>query len=624
MKFFSILQRIGQSLMMPVSVLPAAGILIALARILKDPGMPPNIQLLGEVMYSGGLAVFEQLPLIFAVGVAIGFTGGAGAAGLAAVVGYLTMANVLKVISEAQHLEMAINTGVFGGILIGLLAATLYNRYHQIRLNPVFGFFSGKRFIPIITALSAFALALGLGILWPPIQAGIFSFGQTVIHSPWGPALYAAGKRLLIPVGLHHVYYPPILFQFGEFVNTAGQIVHGESPRYFAGDPSAGGFMAAEFPIMLFGLPAAALAMYLAARKERRRAIAGVLISAGLTSIVTGITEPIEFAFIFVAPLLYVVHVGLAFLSGFLTHAFDIHLGYTFSASLIDMFLGWFNQKNTFYLLAVVGPLMAALYFVSFYSLIRIFNFKTVGREADDATPDATAAPMPSKGGEDRAWAVLQATGGAENLKTLDACVTRLRLSVDNPKLVDRERLRKLGASGVMQAGSNFQIVFGFESEVIKDQIKKMLSHEQIPSPISGRVLSLSEVPDATFSQKLLGDGFAVMPSEGVVFAPVAGKIETLFPTLHAIGLKSRSGVELLIHVGVDTVQMKGEGFKAFVKQGDWVEPGQKLLEFDMELVRKKAKSLATPILVTNMDHIKSMRVDLTGSNVKPVLDIEV
>lgn len=260
---------------------------------------------------------------------------------------------------------MAINTGVFGGIIMGLVTANIYNRFHQIQLPAVLGFFSGKRAVPIITAVAAFGVAVLLGFVWPPIQAGIHSFGNSMMSSDLGPAFYAAGKRLLIPVGLHHVYYPPFLFQFGEFMTQAGQVVHGESARYFAGDPSAGRFMASEFPLMLFGLPAAALAMVLAAPKARRKAVGGVMLTAALTSIITGITEPIEFAFIFVAPLLYILHVVLAFGSGLLTSAFDIHLGYTFSASVIDFIIGYFNQKNSMMLFAVVGPIIAATYFTS-------------------------------------------------------------------------------------------------------------------------------------------------------------------------------------------------------------------------------------------------------------------
>jgi phosphotransferase system glucose/maltose/N-acetylglucosamine-specific IIC component len=386
--FFSILQKVGQSLMVPVSVLPAAGLLVALARYMQGFATDaagvvthPLLNAVAKVLFTGGLAIFEQLPVVFAVGVAIGFTGGAGVAGLSAVVGYFTLANVLKVVGELRELPLKIDTGVFGGILIGLLSASLYKRYFQTKLHPVFGFFSGKRLVPIVTAASSVFVAVLLAFLWPPVQSAIRNFGVFVMGSSIGPAFYAAGKRLLIPVGLHHVYYPSFLYEFGEFVTKTGEVLRGDATRYFGGDPTAGRFMASEFPIMLFGLPAAALAMTLRARPERRKMVAGVMLSAALTSIITGITEPIEFAFIFVAPILFVFHVLAAFCSGLLTNVFDIHQGYTFSASLIDWAVGYFNQKNSMQLFLIVGPLVACVYFGVFYTAIGWLNLKTPGRD---------------------------------------------------------------------------------------------------------------------------------------------------------------------------------------------------------------------------------------------------
>ena len=326
---FALLQRLGQALMVPVSVLPAAGLMVAAGRILTDFTKNDQSTMfhLGKIFYSSGLVVFEQLSLIFAVGVALGFTGYAGIAGLAAVTGYFAFTTVLKNYTDMMHMTTAINTGVLGGICVGFMVASLYNRYHQVRLHPVLGFFSGKRLIPILAVFSSVVLALFFAIVWPPIQNGIHAFGESVMGSPFGPSIYASVKRLLIPVGLHHVFYPSFLYEFGEFVTSSGQTVRGEATRYFAGDPTAGRFMASEFPMMIFGLPAAAYAMVLRAKPEKRKAIAGVMLSAALTSIITGITEPIEFAFTFVAPLLYLLHACLAFLSGYLTNLFDIHLG---------------------------------------------------------------------------------------------------------------------------------------------------------------------------------------------------------------------------------------------------------------------------------------------------------
>ncbi|MGE0634509.1 MAG: glucose PTS transporter subunit IIA [Pseudobdellovibrionaceae bacterium] len=611
--FISVLQSVGQSLMIPVSVLPAAGLLVAVGRMLQKMNETQQSKALGviaDVAFNGGLAIFQQLPVVFAVGVAIGFTGGAGIAGLAAVVGYFTLANVLKVMSTALELKLAIDTGVFGGILIGLVVAMLYSRFQNIKLHPVLGFFSGKRFVPIISAATAIVLGFALSVLWPPIQGEINHFGAWVMGSDWGPAFYAAGKRLLIPLGLHHVYYPPFLYQFGEFVTSTGEVVRGETARFFAGDPSAGKFMAAEFPLMLFGLPAAAMAMVLRAEKSKRKAVFGVMLAAALTSIITGITEPIEFAFIFVAPLLFVFHVLAAFLSGVLTNAFDIHLGYTFSASLIDFGLGFFNQKNSMWLILVVGPFISLLYFSVFYFAIPLFNFKTPGRETDaDAGPVASNAK-----GSEKSKEILAALGGAPNIVTIDACITRLRLQLKDSKLVQNDKLKQLGASGVLNAGGgNVQVVFGVESDTIKDEIKKWMSQESssniIYSPIDGKVLNLSEVPDETLAQKILGDGFAIVPSNGEVVSPVEGTIEQVFHTSHAVGIKTKEGTEILIHVGIDTVKMQGEGFKSWVQEGDQVKIGQKLLQFDLALVSQKAKSVITPIVITNSEGRKIQNI---------------
>ena len=601
-KIFSTLQQIGKSLMTPVSVLPAAGLLVALGRILEH-------HFIGKLIFAGGLAIFEQLPVVFAIGVAIGFAGGAGVAGLAAVVGYFTFANVLKVMKEVLVLPVDINTGVFGGIIIGLLAAYLYRRFFQIKLHPVLGFFAGKRFVPIITAACAVIVGVILGYVWPPIQNAINHFGAYVMGSSLGPAFYAAGKRLLIPLGLHHVYYQPFLYEFGQFVTSTGAIVKGETVRYFSGDPTAGRFMASEFPIMLFGLPAACFAMYLRAPETRRKAIAGIMISAALTSIITGITEPIEFAFIFVAPILYIFHVAAAFLSGMLTGYFDIHLGYTFSASIIDYVLGVSNMKNSQYLWLVVGPIIAVLYFTVFYWLIGMLNIKTPGRDLEETDESLQGITASEKANE-----ILKALGGSKNIATLDACITRLRLSVHNPSAVNTDRLKQIGAAGIMNTGNNFQVIFGVESDVLKDEIKSLMlsgatTNSIIIAPIKGEFITLANVPDETFATKVLGDGFAIKPSEGIVLAPIDGVVAQLFRTNHAIGIRGNDGVEVLIHIGIDTVKMNGEGFTTFVKKGDVVKSGQKLIEFDLELVRKQAKSDITPIVITNMDKIDYLKV---------------
>lgn len=623
-RIFSQLQKVGQSLMIPVSVLPAAGLLVAFGRIAKDHvGTTGPGHALAEIMFSGGLAIFEQLPVVFAMGVAIGFTQGAGVAALSAGVGYFTLLNVLKVISSLNPDIAAINTGVFGGILIGAVTAFLYNRFHKVQLPQIFGFFSGKRLIPILTAACALVMGIGLGFLWPPVQEGIRSFGISVMNLSVGPALYAAGKRLLIPLGLHHVFYAPFLFDFGEYVNAAGQVFKGESARYFAGDPSAGKFMASEFPIMLFGLPMAALAMYLRAKPEKRKAVGGMMLSAALTSIITGITEPIEFAFIFVAPWLYVLHVFLAFVSGTLTSFFDVHLGYTFSASLIDWGLGFFNQKNSAILGFVIGPIMGLLYFLSFYYLIGKLNLKTPGREDTNIVEDEVASnTTPAKKLNEKAAQVLVALGGASNLIDLEACITRLRIRLKNSNLVNKDTLKTLGAAGVMHSGDNMQIIFGVESDQLKEEMRLLMTHAFISTPLKGKILPLSEVPDETFAQKILGDGFAIEPTSNVVIAPCDAEVLHLFPTGHAIALKTNQNLEILIHVGIDTVKMKGQGFKTYVKIGDFVKTGQKLIEFDLDLVAQNAKSIITPVIVTNMDLVSNMKINTQQNG--PVLNIKL
>ncbi|MBS1960040.1 MAG: PTS transporter subunit EIIC [Bdellovibrionales bacterium] len=615
--------------MLPVSVLPAAGLMVAAGRMFTDFTKDETSisYQIGKVLYSSGLSVFEQLSLIFAVGVAVGFTGSAGVSGLAAVTGFFAFTTVLKTFGEILHLDTAINTGVLGGIMVGALVANLYNRYHTVKLHPVLGFFSGKRLVPILSVLASVALALVFVVVWPPIQTGIHNFGVSVMGSEFGPSIYASIKRLLIPVGLHHVFYPSFLYEFGEFTTAAGKVVHGETTRYFAGDPSAGRFMASEFPMMIFGLPAAALAMTLRAKPQNRKMVAGIMLTAALTSIITGITEPIEFAFIFVAPPLYIAHACLAFISGMLTSAFDIHLGYTFSSSLIDLFLGYFNQKNVSMLFLVVGPIMAVAYFSVFYWAIGFFDFKTPGREDTDIlaqTGDGASAPASLV---EKAAAVLVAIGGAQNIQTMEACITRLRLSLKNPGAIDEKKLKALGASGIMKAGQNVQIVFGVESDFLKTEIQKIVAMggdvfpsqngagKGVGSPLTGNVLAASQIPDQTFAQEMMGKTIAILPTSNVVTAPFDGEVATLFHTHHALGLVSKEGLEVLIHIGIDTVKMNGEGFKAFIKQGDKVTKGQKLIEFDRSLIEKKAKSLVTPIVITNADQFPKLQL-VAGSNI--------
>jgi PTS system glucose-specific IIC component len=639
--------------MLPVSVLPAAGLLLRF-------GQPDLLNL--PYMAQAGDAIFSNLQMIFAAGVAIGFTGGEGVAALAAVVGQFVLQAIINVASNNGAAALAtklaaeqgmtldafmkttaysdvvskttINMGVFGGIAIGLIAGILYNRFHDIKLPQVLGFFGGKRFVPIITSLAALVFGIIGVTVWAPIQNGINVFSQWATTSVLGPAFYAAGKRLLIPVGLHHVYYPAFLYQFGEFVSN-GVTYFGDSARYFHGDPTAGFFMASEFPILMFGLPGAAAAMIAAAKKENRKKVSGMMISAAFVAFLTGITEPIEFSFIFVAPMLFVFHVAAAFLSGIVTSMLKIRLGYTFSASFIDYLLG-FKFAGHPWLIWIVGIAFFALYFAVFYFAIRALDLKTPGREDED---ENVVAPINVKGAE-KAAKVLEAIGGKDNIEVLDACITRLRLKLKDPSKVDQATLKALGAAGVLFAGNSVQAIFGTEAERIKDNIKAIIANGgykpsnepevdekkcevavdnekkisgvtvSVYNPIEGEVVKLEEVPDETFAGKLLGDGFAVKPSGNKVYAPVSGEVSVLFPTNHAAVILTEEGLEVLIHIGIDTVKLNGEGFKAHVAQGDKVKKGDLLVSFDKELIEKKAASSISPVIITNMQEVADLTVD--------------
>lgn len=612
--------------MLPVSVLPAAGIMLRLGQL----------DLLGkfgvefQYLSTAGNAVFNNLPLIFAVGVAIGFSGGEAVAALSAVIGELILEEILA--KQSIILGTNINMGVFGGISIGLIAAILYNKYYDIKLPKIFGFFSGKRFVPIITAISSFTFAIiGLKI-WIPIQKGIDVFAHWASASVFGPAFYAAGKRLLIPAGIHHIYYPPFLFQFGEYVSD-GIKYFGDSPRFFHGDPTAGVFMAAEYPILMFGLPGAALAIVAISRRENRKKIFGMMMSAALVSFFTGITEPIEFSFIFVAPLLYIFHIIAAFFSGIITSVLNVRLGYTFSASFIDYILGYTYAEKPL-LLWIIGPLFFGLYFVVFYFTIKLKNFQTPGREeAQDKINhrhDEIILKEPKR--KSKAESIIEAVGGKENIEEIDACVTRLRLTVSNSRIVNRNKLKDLGAAGIFEASNCFQIILGTEAELIKENMRKVILNKssdynfkdkiesftkiennssnnyakdeeielEIFNPIEGKLISLENVNDEVFSEKILGDGFAIIPSENKVFAPVSGEVVVLFPTKHAIIIKSKIGYEVMIHVGLDTVNLKGEGFIAHVSKGDIVAKGDHILSFDITLIDQNCDT-TTPIVVTNL-----------------------
>lgn len=623
-RVFSVLQKVGRSLMLPVSVLPAAGLLY---RIGQDD-LLGNYGAGFKYLAVAGDAIFGNLPLIFAVGVAIGFSGGEAVAALAAVVGQIILQSVMNAATKTAGVD--INMGVFGGISIGLISAILYNRYHKIRLPQVLGFFSGKRFVPIITSVAALIFAVVCAGIWQSMQQFIDIFAKWASASVLGPAFYAAGKRLLIPIGLHHIYYPVFLYQFGSFT-LDGVKYFGDTARFFHGDPTAGIFMASEYPILMFGLPGAAIAMIAAAKTEHRKRIAGMMISAAFVSFLTGITEPIEFSFIFVAPILFVFHVLAAFSAGIVTSLLHIRLGYTFSASAIDYVLGFKFAEHPM-LIWPVGIVYFALYFLVFYSVIKAMNIKTPGREDEEQITFNTANTV----GLEKAAMILEAIGGRENVEFLDSCITRLRATLRKPEIINRSLLTAAGSVGILETGDSVQIIFGTEAERIKDDIKILMENNmpykkegiketrgkeqnpnlstigediQIANPIKGEVINLEKVPDDVFAAKMLGDGFAVIPKDNKVYAPVSGVIRVMFPTKHAVAIKTDEGIEVLVHVGIDTVKLGGEGFEAHVQKGDIVKKGDLLITFDQKLVQTKAKSLVSPVIITNMDLISSITV---------------
>src|SRR5579859_4253399 len=480
------LQSVGRSLMLPIAVLPAAALLLRL-------GQPDLLNL--TWMAAAGNAIFANLSMIFAIGIAIGLTGGEGAAGLAGIVGFLVFNGVFNTIipQVGGKPDPNISMGVFSGLIIGLVAAGLYRRFYDIRLPDYLAFFGGKRFVPIVTALAALVLGAIFGLIWPTIQGGINAVGQGIVGlGPVGTGIYGFLNRLLIPLGLHHVLNSYVWFQLGSYTSH-GATVHGDLTRYFAGDPTAGNFMTGFFPIMMFGLPAACLAMIRQARIPK--VAAGILITAALTSFLPGVTEPIEFAFIFVAPLLFVIHALLTGTALAVCTLLGIRIGFGFSAGLTDYLLN-FSKSNTTQplVLLLVGLIYGVIYYFVFSFVIKRFDLGTPGRgetstglSTDWILPESQRGPKPAKRGtagtatatEDRddvlAVEVIDALGGKENIQSVEGCITRLRLFINTPELIDEARLKSLGASGVIKRGKIAQVVMGTQSDRIATRMNRIL-----------------------------------------------------------------------------------------------------------------------------------------------------
>jgi PTS system glucose-specific IIC component len=496
---FVVLQKIGKALMIPVAVLPVAGLLLGIGSAHFE-WIPP---LVSALMKAAGDVVFGNLPLIFAVGVAVGLTENDGVAAISAAVGYVVLLAILGVMAGVWGMQpdtvmgiKSMQTGVFGGILAGAIAATMFKRFYRTALPPYLAFFSGKRSVPIVTALAAGVVGVALSVVWPPIQRGIdtFSHWAAVSDPRTAATVYGFVERLLIPFGLHHIWNVPFFFQMGAFKDASGVVVHGDINRFFAGDPTAG-VLAGAFLFKMFGLPAAAIAMWHSAAPQNRVAVGGIMISAALTSFLTGITEPIEFSFLFVAPALYVVHALLAASTQFVANTLGMHMGFTFSQGGIDFLLYNVLNKSAqkWWLVLILGPIYAVIYYSVFRIAIRWFDLKTPGREEGGGVASGVAAApgaVPA-GSDGRARDLVLAFGGAANIASLDACITRLRVAVNDSSRVDESALRALGASGIMRVGKGVQAVFGPLSENMKTQMDEYLRASGAapaagPSPASG------------------------------------------------------------------------------------------------------------------------------------------
>jgi len=671
-KLFGVLQRVGKALMLPVAILPAAGLLLGIGNMLVNPDFLQYVpalendvvQAIANVLMNSGQIVFDNLSLLFAVGVAIGLSGGEGVAGLAAIIGFLvmnvTMGTVIGVndyvlsqgdFSYASVLGIpTLQTGVFGGILVGILASSMYKRFFKIELPSYLGFFAGKRFVPIMTAVTSLILGLALTLVWPPIQHGLNYVSQSMIDTNKTLAAFIFGtiERSLIPFGLHHIFYSPFWYEFGTYVDKAGELVRGDQRIFMQQlrdgvEFTAGTFTTGKYPFMMFGLPAAALAIYHEAKPHNKKIVGGLMLSAALTSFLTGITEPLEFSFLFVAPLLFAVHAVFAGLSFMTMHILNVKIGMTFSGGFIDYVLfGIIPNRTAWWLVIPVGLALAVIYYFGFRFVIRKFNLMTPGREEDTGEVEDTNTEAVSKTGDDLPRNILSALGGKENIAHLDACITRLRVEVKDKSGVDKTRLKKLGASGVLEVGNNIQAIFGTRSDTIKSQIQDVISgktpaptpvaatpqpeeeqqageageaiiKEDIVSPVNGELVDITEVPDAVFSQKMTGDGFAFLSDDGKIASPVYGKVFNVFPSKHAIGIMSDGGKEVLVHIGVNTVKLKGQGFTVLVEEGDLVAAGQPIMEVDLEYVKANAPSVMSPVIFSNLPEGSSVTLKKPG-----------
>lgn len=636
MNILGFFQRLGRALQLPIAVLPVAALLLRFGQ--------PDLLNVPFIAQAGG-AIFDNLALIFAIGVASSWSkDNAGSAALAGAVGYFVMTKAMVTINPE------INMGVLAGIITGLVAGAVYNRWAGIKLPDFLSFFGGKRFVPIATGFFCLILAAIFGYVWPPVQHAIHSGGEWIVSAgALGSGIFGFINRLLIPTGLHQVLNTIAWFQIGEFTNAAGAVFHGDINRFYAGDGTAGMFMSGFFPIMMFGLPGAALAMYLAAPKARRPMVGGMLLSVAITAFLTGVTEPLEFLFMFLAPLLYLLHAVLTGISLFIATALGIHAGFSFSAGAIDYVLMYSlpaASKNVWMLL-VMGVVFFFVYFLLFSAVIRMFNLKTPGREdkaADVVTEEANSNT--EEGLTQLATSYIAAVGGTDNLKAIDACITRLRLTVGDSAKVNDAACKRLGASGVVKLNKQtIQVIVGAKAESIGDEMKKVVTRgpvataaaapagnvataapaakpqavanaktvESLVSPITGDVVTLEQVPDEAFASKAVGDGIAVKPTSNIVVAPAAGTVVKIFNTNHAFCLETNNGAEIVVHMGIDTVVLEGKGFKRLVEEGTDVKAGEPILEMDLDFLNANARSMISPVVCSNSDDYSALVILASG-----------
>lgn len=693
-KIFGVLQRVGRSFMLPIAILPVAGLLLGLGGsftnetmlktygLMKIMGPGTVLNLILQVMSAAGNIIFTNLPVIFAMGVAIGMAKKEKeVAALASVISFFIMNASIGALITANGgadamLEGAVadvcgitslQMGVFGGIIVGLGVAALHNRFYKIELPQVLSFFGGTRFVPIISGLVYVGVGILMFFVWPVIQSGIYHIGDLVLKSGYaGTWVYGFMERLLIPFGLHHVFYLPFWqTAVGGTLEVAGKTIEGAQNIFFAqlADPSvkhfavsATRFMSGKFPLMIFGLPGAALAMYKTAKPEKKKAVAGLLLSAALTSMLTGITEPLEFTFLFVAPVLYGIHCVFAGLAYMLMHVFKVGVGMTFSGGLIDMFLFGIlqgNEKTNWIWIVIVGVGYFIVYYFLFSFLIKKMDLKTPGRDDVEEVKLYTRADVNARkegaaaNPEDAvSEGILVGLGGKKNISDVDCCATRLRCTVYKPELVQDSILKATGASGVVHKGNGVQIIYGPKVTVIKSNFEDYLEtapdEEIVPqaeevaatkeenttaenetkevketiivsSPITGLAADLSTAPDEGFAGRMMGDGAVVTPENAQIVAPEDGEVVFVFDTKHAIGFLTDSGLSLLLHIGIDTVSLNGEGFQVFVENGQKVKKGEKLMEIDIDFLKAHAPSLCSPVLCTELDDNDKVRLLAEG-----------